>query len=90
MHNDLVDRDFTAAEANVTWLTDITEHPTSEGKLYLCAIKDVWSTRIVGYSISDRMTASPAMRRSPHVGFSPAMRITSARISGAVDGLPGG
>ena len=58
VHDDLVDRDFTAASANLTWLTDITEHPTSEGKLYLCAIKDVWSTRIVGYSISDPMTAS--------------------------------
>src|SRR3954447_19905159 len=40
------------------WLTDITERPTSEGKLYMCAIKDVWSTRIVGYSMSSRMTAA--------------------------------
>ena len=31
-----------------------TEHWTSEGKLYCCAIKDVFSNRIVGYSISDR------------------------------------
>ena len=61
VHDDLVDRDFTAAAPNVTWLTDITEHPTSEGKLYLCAIKDVWSTRIVGYSMSHRMTASLAV-----------------------------
>jgi putative transposase len=61
VHDDLVDRDFTAAAPNVTWLTDITEHPTSEGKLYLCAIKDVWSTRIVGYSMSSRMTAALAV-----------------------------
>ena len=61
VHDDLVDREFTADAANVTWLTDITEHPTSEGKLYLCAIKDVWSTRIVGYSISHRMTAELAV-----------------------------
>ena len=61
VHDDLVDRDFTAAAPNVTWLTDITEHPTSEGELYLCAIKDVWSTRIVGYSMSHRMTASLAV-----------------------------
>ena len=33
----------------------------SEGKLYCCAIKDVFSNRIVGYSISDRMTAKPAV-----------------------------
>lgn len=37
-----------------------TEHWTDEGKLYLCAIKDCFSTRIVGYSISDRMTADLA------------------------------
>jgi transposase InsO family protein len=61
VHDDLVDRDFTAAAANKVWLTDITEHATSEGKLYLCAIKDVWSTRIVGYSIGDRMTAELAV-----------------------------
>lgn len=61
VHDDLVDRDFTADAVNVTWLTDITEHPTSEGKLYVCAIKDVWSTRIVGYSIGSRMTAELAV-----------------------------
>ena len=61
VHDDLVDRDFTAPAANMTWLTDITEHPTAEGKLYLCAIKDVWSTRIVGYSMSSRMTAALAV-----------------------------
>lgn len=61
VHDDLVDRELTAEAANMTWLTDITEHPTSEGKLYLCAIKDVWSTRIVGYSLSHRMTAELAV-----------------------------
>jgi transposase InsO family protein len=43
------------------WLTDITEHPTVEGKLYCCAIKDVFSNRIVGYSIAERMTAQLAV-----------------------------
>lgn len=43
------------------WLTDITEHRTAEGKLYLCAIKDVFSNRIVGYSISDHMKAALAV-----------------------------
>jgi putative transposase len=60
-HDDLVNRDFTAVRANVLWLSDITEHATSEGKLYLCAIKDVYSNRIVGYSISDRMKSSLAV-----------------------------
>ena len=43
------------------WLADITEHKTAEGKLYLCAIKDVFSNRIVGYSISDRMKSRLAV-----------------------------
>jgi putative transposase len=61
VHDDLVDRQFTATAPNVIWLTDITEHNTAEGKLYLCAIKDVYSGRIVGYSIDSRMKASLAV-----------------------------
>jgi putative transposase len=61
VHDDLVKRDFTADDVNELWLTDITEHWTDEGKLYLCAIKDVFSGRIVGYSISDRMKARLAV-----------------------------
>jgi len=60
-HDDLVRRDFTADTANQLWLTDISEHATGEGKLYLCAVKDVFSNRIVGYSISDRMKARLAV-----------------------------
>ena len=61
VHDDLVDRKFTATAPNRTWLTDITEHGTAEGKLYLCAVKDVYSGRIVGYSINSRMKASLAV-----------------------------
>ena len=61
VHDDLVERDFTATQLDELWLTDITEHRTGEGKLYLCAIKDVCSNRIVGYSIDARMTASLAV-----------------------------
>ena len=43
------------------WLAGITEHPTAEGKLYLSAIKGVYSNRIVGYSTDARMTASLAV-----------------------------
>jgi putative transposase len=60
-HDDLVRREFTAPAPNTVWLSDLTEHATREGKLYLCAIKDVWSRRIVGYSISDRMQSSIAV-----------------------------
>ena len=42
-------------------MSDITEHWTNEGRLYLCAVKDVCSGRIVGYSISDRMKSSLAV-----------------------------
>ena len=61
VHDDLVERNFTATRVNELWLTDITEHWTDTGKLYLCAIKDVYSNRIVGYSISERMTAELAV-----------------------------
>jgi hypothetical protein len=73
VRDDLVTRRFTAEGPDRVWVTDITEHPTAEDKLYLCAIKDVYSGRIVGYSMSSRMTASLAVsalrnaiaRRSP-------------------------
>ncbi|MCX5535870.1 IS3 family transposase [Streptomyces sp. NBC_00006] len=61
VHDDLVRRDFTTDGPNRLWLTDITEHPTREGKLYLCAIKDAFSKRIVGYSIDDRMKSRLAV-----------------------------
>ncbi|MGY1945136.1 IS3 family transposase [Nocardia asiatica] len=61
VHDDLVQREFTATAPDQRWLTDITEHPTSEGKLYLCAIKDCYSNRIVGYSIDSRMKTSLAV-----------------------------
>jgi putative transposase len=55
VHDDLVERDFTADAPNQLWLGDITEHSTREGKLYVCAIKDVFSNRIVGYCMDSRM-----------------------------------
>lgn len=61
VHDDLVQRDFTAASPNAVWVTDITEHPTAEGKLYCCLIKDLFSNRIVGYSINERMTKELAV-----------------------------
>lgn len=61
VHDDRVQRDFTATVPNQLWLTDITEHPTAEGKLYLCAVKDVYSGRIVGYSMDSRMKSRLAV-----------------------------
>lgn len=37
------------------------EHATDEGKLYLCAVKDCYSNRIVGYSIGSQMRSSLAV-----------------------------
>lgn len=61
VYDDHVQRNFTSAGPNLKWLTDITEHPTGEGKVYCCAIKDLFSNRIVGYAIADRMTAELAV-----------------------------
>ncbi len=61
VHDDLVNRDFSAEAPNELWLGDITEHRTREGKLYVCAIKDVFSNRIVGYSIDSRMKSRIAV-----------------------------
>lgn len=61
VHDDLVQRVFSAPAPDVVWLTDITEHPTVEGKLYCCSIKDVFSNGIVGYALGERMTADLAV-----------------------------
>jgi putative transposase len=61
VHDDLVERDFSAQAPNQLWLADITEHTTCEGKLYICAIKDAFSNRIVGYSIDSRMKSRLAV-----------------------------
>jgi len=66
VHDDLVRRDFNAAAPNQLWLADITEHRTREGKLYLCAIKDVYSNRIIGYSIDSRMKSRLAVAALDH------------------------
>jgi transposase InsO family protein len=66
VHDDLVQPKFTAQRPNQVWVTDITEHPTAQGKLYCCAIKDLaikdlFSNRIVGYALHERMTAQLAV-----------------------------
>lgn len=54
---DLVEREFRAAKADQLWVADITEIPTRSSKLYLAAIIDVWSRKVVGWSMSPRMPA---------------------------------
>jgi putative transposase len=55
---DLVERKFSAGGPNELWLTDITEHPTREGKLYCCAVLDVFSRKVVGWAIDRRCDAA--------------------------------
>ncbi|RCS94478.1 IS3 family transposase [Brevibacterium aurantiacum] len=69
--------EFRATAPNELWLTDITEHDTDEGKLYMCAVKDVYSSRIVGYSIGPRMKARLAVD---------ALEMAVARRGGDVGG----
>ena len=57
VHDDLVQRRFVADAPDRLWLTDITEHPTREGKVYLAAVLDVYARRIVGWSIADHLRA---------------------------------
>jgi transposase InsO family protein len=51
---DLVPRQFAATGPNQLRLTDLTEHPTAEGKLYCCAVLDLSSRKVVGRAIDRR------------------------------------
>jgi putative transposase len=52
----VLNREFTAERPNAKWLADITYLDTYEGWLYLAAVLDVYSRRIVGWSMHTRMT----------------------------------
>jgi putative transposase len=52
---DLVERDFTASGPNQLWVADITYVPTWAGFLYLAVALDVWSRRIVGWSMANHL-----------------------------------
>ena len=52
---DLVRREFTATGPNHLWVADITYIPTKAGFLYLAAVIDVWSRRVVGWSMRNDM-----------------------------------
>jgi putative transposase len=54
--SDLVERQFRRDDPDRLWVTDITEHPTREGKRY-CAV-DVFSRRVVGWSIDSNQETS--------------------------------
>jgi len=55
---DLVDRQFRREGIDQLWVTDITEHPTREGKVYCAVVLDACSRRVVGRSIDSSPTAA--------------------------------
>ena len=55
---DLVDRNFVADKPNALWVADITYVPTWSGFLYLAVVLDVWSRKIVGWSMATHLRTS--------------------------------
>jgi transposase InsO family protein len=73
----LLDRQFTAAQPNQKWVVDITYIPTGEGWLYLAGVLDLYSRRLVGWSMAEHMRtelvqdalAMALGRRAPAAGL---------------------
>jgi len=55
---DRLDQDFRASAANQVWVSDITYIPTDEGWLYLASTMDLFSRRIVGWSMASTLHAT--------------------------------
>lgn len=53
-----MERNFTRHARDQLWVTDITEHPTFEGKVYCAVVLDTFSRRVVGWSIDASPTAA--------------------------------
>jgi putative transposase len=53
--DNLLDRQFDPAAPNASWVADITYIPTREGWLYLAAVEDLYSRRVVGWSMADHL-----------------------------------
>src|SRR4030095_15271699 len=71
---DLAERRFDRPAPDQLWVTDITEHPTREGKLYCCVVLDVFSRRVVGWALDRRGTAGVDKGT---LGMGRAARVTS-------------
>jgi putative transposase len=73
---DRVQRRFGRDQRDLLWVTDITEHPTREGKIYCAVVLDTFSRRVVGWSIDAQATTTLVTnalgmaieRRRPHTG----------------------
>lgn len=56
--DDLVNRKFYRLSPNELWVTDITEHPTREGKVFCAAVFDACSRKIVGWAIDSKQDST--------------------------------
>lgn len=56
VQENVLNREFTASKPNEKWVTDITYVSTNEGWLYLASVMDLYSRKIVGWHMSERMT----------------------------------
>lgn len=73
----ILDREFEVKELDSVWAGDITYVPTAEGWLYLAAVLDLCSRRVVGWAMDTRMTGALAIsalnmalaQRTPDVGL---------------------
>lgn len=52
-----MNRQFTVDGPDRLWVSDVTEHATGEGKVYVAVVLDAWSRRVVGWSIADHIRA---------------------------------
>lgn len=59
---DLLNRSFDRGDINQVWVTDITQHATSEGVLYCAAVLDTNSRKIVGWSINSNQISQLVTR----------------------------
>ena len=56
LKENLLNRNFDISKPNKAWVSDITYIPTAEGWLYLAVVIDLYSRKVVGWSINKRMT----------------------------------
>jgi transposase InsO family protein len=60
--DNVLNREFTAREPDQRWVTDITAISTDEGPVYLAAIEDLFSRKVVGWAMDEHMETSLVLR----------------------------